>query len=1219
MVDEMLNRPRHLDLIQEMEQHLVEKPEDWETRKDQVARLAKTARSQAKESQQLVLRALVERIAEDEVDDVRQEAIQGIYGIWDANWTTRRQTIIDQIQELRAHPNCEVRKASVDWLKANAGGIARENLFLSLALEILIQMAREDEDASVKRTAWEACQKIWEAGSTAKEAQEVYKTDVFLHFLSVLKEGRKGEEAWDLRRAVAEWLGENAQAITNDERMAEDALETLIAQSRPEESGSVERSAYKAIQKIWNEGWKSQAKSESWWMGIRKLWDGSWKIPGEQENRRVAILNQVGRTLARGEKGLRQTAIEWLGEKAVDIVGDEGMLEKTLDFLIERASQDPDENVRRSAESAFRKILSWGWHTSLGQNTRKQIILNRTMEALQMEAKGGIEARKAAADWLEDVAEDLAEEDRMADRILNILIRSVKDSQEVDRLKILNAIQKIWEVGWKNAGDFSQQKQVVLGQVLKGFESEGYEFSVIHRVTADWLGENARSIAEDEAMVNKTLNSLFPRTCIDEKEDVRESAQEASRRLWNAAWEVFEPSTGGRGFSRSSGTGNRERVAAYKLILVNQVLKVLDKSDNREFKQMAAYWLGDKATGLASSERIVSDTLKTLSRWLDEDREPDLMRASREAVKKIWNAGVKTQRKAVFEGILKYLEDQRDGWEKWEFRQIAINWVGDKAEDLVVDFDLSERIANFLDDLRKDPYPYKELKDSATRTLVALWDALKHAYKLEDIKKNFDSLDYDEKVRTMRRLADENTLGSREAVSFLVKKWIEWIREEEEKPLVELTAEAIRYNDHAVLPLVEHFVKSREAPTGQPRPRAPQSANGSTNGGFSDGQETKVSKKTLVRQRIARQLADMSDPRFFNTPDKSGKYESIDQELSNHAVPALIRELPDEKDIEIMENMARTLLHTREREAIDAVAKEVVGQERTHKARKELLGEYYLEPSKASSDQASEILKQAINASKRTLWLLQGLNMLVLAVGLAVVFFGVWLSLTSETMASQFAGIIATVGGFGGIVVQLIQNPINRIQKAISNLVQMDTAFTSFIWELNLNSTFIQSSYVADGDLTEGEISNTSERIEKAMQSTMNLVSIFTEEGKQRLVTRIDKLDPPAGNLASPITIHGQHLLGDRGHRKKINQAAVAANQALDKAGIPAALDSKEPGGMVAVNHIPVEVRDLSWQEKAVRFTLSEDFLGGNSSNGILMISLFIDGVETNALPFHIT
>src|SRR3990172_12838836 len=186
----------------------------------------------------------------------------------------------------------------------------------------------------------------------------------------------------------------------------------------------------------------------------------------------------------------------------------------------------------------------------------------------------------------------------------------------------------------------------------------------------------------------------------------------------------------------------------------------------------SASWLGEKAPGLVSSDRMVTDTLKTLSRWIDEDNDPDLMRASREAIKKIWNAGVKTQRQAVFEGILKYLDDKRDGWEDWEFRQTAINWLGDKAGDIVGDYDLSERMAHSLDGLRKDPYQNKELRDSAGRALFALWDALKRAYNIEDTKKKFDSLDDDQKIRTIRRLADETTLGSREAVSFFVKKLI---------------------------------------------------------------------------------------------------------------------------------------------------------------------------------------------------------------------------------------------------------------------------------------------------------------------------------------------------------------------------------------------------------------------------------------------------------------
>jgi hypothetical protein len=64
-------------------------------------------------------------------------------------------------------------------------------------------------------------------------------------------------------------------------------------------------------------------------------------------------------------------------------------------------------------------------------------------------------------------------------------------------------------------------------------------------------------------------------------------------------------------------------------------------------------------------------------------------------------------------------------------------------------------------------------------------------------------------------------------------------------------------------------------------------------------------------------------------------------------------------------------------------------------------------------------------------------------------------------------------------------------------LVQLETAFTNFIWELNLNSTYIQSLYVANGRLTDTSIAKTIERMEHAMMLTVKTVQISGNAGQQ--------------------------------------------------------------------------------------------------------------------------
>jgi hypothetical protein len=181
------------------------------------------------------------------------------------------------------------------------------------------------------------------------------------------------------------------------------------------------------------------------------------------------------------------------------------------------------------------------------------------------------------------------------------------------------------------------------------------------------------------------------------------------------------------------------------------------------------------------------------------------------------------------------------------------------------------------------------------------------------------------------------------------------------------------------------------------------------------------------------------------------------------------------------------------------------------------------------------------------------------------------------------------------MLTRLIRDPLDRIQNAMANLVHVETAFTSFIWELNLNGTYIQSVYVKNGKLKDDEIAETGQRIENAMETTMRQVSIHTEAGEPRLVTRLNRLDPVATSFPGTITLYGQNLLGDSAQKA-------------------------ERGGIVAFNHVPFPVKIHSWREGSVRIELPE---GGQRNgidlgNGKIMVSLFVDGMETNALPLHV-
>jgi hypothetical protein len=358
----------------------------------------------------------------------------------------------------------------------------------------------------------------------------------------------------------------------------------------------------------------------------------------------------------------------------------------------------------------------------------------------------------------------------------------------------------------------------------------------------------------------------------------------------------------------------------------------------------------------------------------------------------------------------------------------------------------------------------------------------------------------------------------------------------------------------------------------------------------------------LVMGRVALQLAEMSSPRFFETEEyRDGKlnptYIRIKAELRTHAVPYLAHRLPGEEDLTLREHMARTLANVGELEAVDALALAIVAEDRAKAIRQSVLAEYYLEPSKRRSDQAAEILDNAVKEATDTMRIIQKLSIATFILGVVIVLVGIYLATQkSAAPAQQFFGLFASIGGVAGIITLLIKGPLNDIQNSIANLVQLETAFTNFIWELNLNSTYIQSEYVQEGVIGNDVVAATIERMDGAMSNTINLIAQYTEEGRQQTIAHITEVLPVSGTLPVEIKVVGDCLKGDGG-RTQTSRGRL----------------------LVAINHKRTNAEIISWEKDHVLFRLRKENLPLlENAQEPLWISLLVDGVETNGMPFKL-
>ena len=323
--------------------------------------------------------------------------------------------------------------------------------------------------------------------------------------------------------------------------------------------------------------------------------------------------------------------------------------------------------------------------------------------------------------------------------------------------------------------------------------------------------------------------------------------------------------------------------------------------------------------------------------------------------------------------------------------------------------------------------------------------------------------------------------------------------------------------------------------------------------------------------------------------------EEIKQNIKIYAIPVLsvkLKEMVQDEESELMKPIVDIMIKVGGRASREALVKILTGTERAKNSRQKLLSEYYLEPSKEQSEQASELLDGAVLSAKRTMRLLQALNIATFLMGAGILVGGIGVAVFSEVEGARVAGIFAALGGLAGIIALFIREPLYQIQIAIGDLVQIQTAFTGFVWELNLNGTYIQSRYVADGVLTDKDIEHTLSRIDDSMDKTSHLIEHYTAQTELFRPAYLNQVYPEViykdeENLV--ITLLGQGLKGVDVPRRRVKY-------------------------QIGINGEPLDLETMAWMDSHVVFELHQEILE-EYENNVIYLSLFINDEETNSIP----
>lgn len=347
--------------------------------------------------------------------------------------------------------------------------------------------------------------------------------------------------------------------------------------------------------------------------------------------------------------------------------------------------------------------------------------------------------------------------------------------------------------------------------------------------------------------------------------------------------------------------------------------------------------------------------------------------------------------------------------------------------------------------------------------------------------------------------------------------------------------------------------------------------------------------KLEVQRWIAALLSHMSDPRFYDKDSET--YTEIKRGLEKFAIESLSKRLPNEDDLELRESFVRVLGNIGGSAAVDGLVRTITSNERERKARQELLAEYYLKPSKQRSEEAAGYLKDAVQNAKDTMRLLQILNTATFILGAAMLIGGVIVAVVNNELGTRLVGFLSGLGGLGAIVSIFLRDPLRAIQNAMGDLVQVQTAFTGFVWDLNLNGTYIQSQYVAAGTLTDYDVRETSSRIAVSVEKTMDLIQMYAEGEFKAGPPHLNDILSPGKD--GTLAIFGRNLSGQiNGSRKTKLQ--------------------------IAINHKSVDANIKSWTDHFMIINISPTVLKAAQTDGApLWLSVKLDDVESNLLPFN--
>jgi hypothetical protein len=142
--------------------------------------------------------------------------------------------------------------------------------------------------------------------------------------------------------------------------------------------------------------------------------------------------------------------------------------------------------------------------------------------------------------------------------------------------------------------------------------------------------------------------------------------------------------------------------------------------------------------------------------------------------------------------------------------------------------------------------------------------------------------------------------------------------------------------------------------------------------------------------------------------------------------------------------------------------------------------------------QALQLFEDTIREAKRGFVISMGMSVAIFVVGVLLIIVSIYLMLFNEESFTRLLGAGSGLTGLGTILVMFYNGPLERVERAVANLVQTEIAFLGYIRQVTQITAMFEREYLDSDRFGLQQLQLLLNYTEHTMKETMPLVNQYT-------------------------------------------------------------------------------------------------------------------------------